>query len=122
MVEWVVNGQRVTLEPDGAAFVVHGPSGVATFRRLEAALAAVSSQLHRLLTGATGLGGWSLLVQFDGVSAGYGDGLIRGGRGGSVSDTLACANRVYDPRLTPHPAVENSVQMVKSCWQRTVSV
>ena len=123
MVEWKANGHLVTLESDGQLYVVRGPSGDSSARNLRSALGRVAEQLHRCLAGAHGLGGWSLTLQVDGVTAGYGDAVVRGGRRtGPVSETLGCASRIFEANLGPHAAVQNSIEIVASCWEVRVGV
>ena len=124
MVTWHVNGTTVTLRKDGAAYVVSGPDGSAGRPNLNAALGWITQILHQQFAGATGTSGWSLTVRFPQIFAVYGDARRPGGGGGGggrPTDVVSCADSIYEPTSHPHEAVENSVQIVRSCWDAAAS-
>jgi hypothetical protein len=118
MVEWNANGTTVTLRREEGTYVVTGPQGSQGAKTLEQATARAGQVLHQVLAGYTGNSGWSLILSFPSIRAVYGDATPNrgGGGGGPVSDVVRCANAIYDPTLSPHPAIENSIAIVRSCW------
>jgi hypothetical protein len=124
MVTWHVNGTTVTVQKDGGIYVVSGPDGPVGRPNLNAALGWVTQILHRLLEGATGTSGWSLTVQFPQIFAAYGDARRGGGGGqggGRPPDVVSCAKAIYEPMSHAHPAVDNSIEIVRSCWDAAAS-
>jgi len=123
MVTWKANGTTVTLRKDGGSYVVSGPDGITGRPNLNAALGWVTQILKHLLQGATGTSGWSLTVEFPQIFAAYGDARRGGGGGGGgrPTDVVSCADSIYEPTSHPHEAVENSVQIVRSCWDAAAS-
>lgn len=124
MVTWKANGMIVTLRKDGASYVVHRLDGPVGRPSLNSALAVVRETVHQILAGATGTTGWSLTVEFPQISARYGDARRQGGGGGGGgqrNDVVNCADAIYAPNSQAHSAVENSVQIVLSCWDAAAS-
>lgn len=124
LVTWTANGTIVSIRVvDGGTIIVEGPSGHEIARNLPRAIARVGAALHQILAGSTGLSGWSLTLEFPGIRAPYGDAPPNPGSGsGRPTDVGACANAIYDRRLQPHPAIANSIDIVRSCWSPAEAV
>ena len=118
MVTWTANGTVVSIQVvGGGTLIVEGPSGHERARNLAQVLARVTTVLQGIFAGSSGLTGWSLTLEFPGIRAPYGDAPRNGGGGrGLPSEVVACAEAVYDSTLQPHPAVANSIGIVRSCW------
>lgn len=120
---WTANGHKVTLQSEGAGFVIRGGGDATGAHNLRQALGIVGERVGSLLRGSHGLSGWSLTCTFAGVRLFYGDaGPNPGGPGGLPSEEAACANGRFDPRLQPQPALRNSIDIVRSCWSVAAAV
>jgi len=123
MVKWTSNATIISIRIDNGLLIVEGPSGHETANNLQQALARVRAALNGVLAGATGVTGWSLTLEFPGIRAPYGDAPRNFGNGkGRPTEVGACTNAIYDPKLQAHPAIANSIEIVKHCWSISEAV